>query len=331
MGVEVPHNRDDYIRQVRQQGNKFTHLSKLENPRSGSDWNYADLLTFRVLLKESTFAKSDKEYPSFLNTHIKEARKRLGVSDDFQSLATILRGKKWNSSPRAEVRRGKEFGSFLGFLDEAVEQEPLSRPPIASDREPRNTKPVQYALLPDEEGELSSSDSSHTSDVSHEDQTTINKQIKSELLVNSLIIQYLQLLELYISDPKDQRKPRLEWSMKQENFEFQVPNSATLSTRNDGGLIYRHCANGKWARARPLSCYCSVEVSASELTSPQVSLLNGFLQAKSAFHIEGKKIETYAQESSQIIGMIHQRERNARELGPEARVHSAYVTPQCPT
>lgn len=225
MSVDVPRSRDDYRRQVRQKGNKFTHLSNLENPRSGSDWNYADILTFRVLLKKSNFARSDNEYPSFLNTHIKEARKRLGVSDDFQSLATILRG-KWNSSPRAEVRRGTEFGSFLGFLDEAVEQEPFSRPPSASDRERRNTGPVQYALLPDEEGELSSSDSSHTSDVSHEDQTTINKQIKSELLVNSLIIQYLQLLELHISDLKDQTKPRLEWSMKQENFEFQVLGNA---------------------------------------------------------------------------------------------------------
>lgn len=331
MGVDVPVSRDDYRRQVRQEGNKFTHLSNLENPRSGSDWEYADILTFRVLLKMSDVAKSDNEYPSFLSTHLKEARNRLGVLDDFRSLITIIQGKKWNSLPRAEVRRGKESGSFLGCLDQAVEQERLSRAPSAPERERRNTEPVRYAPLPDEEDEVSSSDSSHTSDVSHEDQTTINRQIKSEFLINSLILDYLQLLELYISDPKDQRKPRLEWSKNPENFEFPIPNSSTLSTRNDGGLIYRSCTNGKWARARPLSCYCSVEVSTSGLTSPQVSLLNGFLQAKSAFHIDGKKTETYAQESSQIIGMIHQRERNVRELGPEARVHPGYVPPQCPT
>lgn len=42
------------------------------------------------------------------------------------------------------------------------------------------------------------------------------------------------------------------------------------------------------------------------------------------YHVNGKKVEAYAQEASQIIGMIHQREENARKLGPNARIHEEY-------
>lgn len=47
-------------------------------------------------------------------------------------------------------RSGKGFGSFLGYLDEAVEMLPSLRGPVASDREKRNIGPGQYAPLPDE-------------------------------------------------------------------------------------------------------------------------------------------------------------------------------------
>ena len=77
--------------------------------------------------------------------------------------------------------------------------------------------------------------------------------------------------------------------------------------------------------------YCSVEASTSIVAAPQVSLLIGFSKAKLVYHVNSKKVEVYAQEASQIIGIIHQREGNARKLGPNARFHEEYVTPRCPT
>lgn len=44
-------------------------------------------------------------------------------------------------------------------------------------------------------------------------QITIKQQIKSESVINSLIIEYLQSLAQCISDSQDQRKYRLEWTM----------------------------------------------------------------------------------------------------------------------
>lgn len=293
------------MRQVQEEGNRFTPLSDLINPRSGSDWNHAELLTFRVLLKRLEVSKSNIEHPPFLTPHLKEAKIRLGVSDGFQTLLNILREKKWNSLRRTEYRRrGKEFGGFLECLDLAVEEKVLPVAPSMPDRERRNTAPVRHAPLPDDEEELFSSDSSQYSDVSHEDYTTIKQQIKSEPVSNSLIIEYLQSLAICISDPEDQSKSSLDWSVDQENLDFQVPTSSALNTRNDGGLTLRCFTNGKWANTWPLSCYCSVE-------------------AKSVFQLN-KKIEVYAQEMSQIIDMIHQRERNVRGLGPDARVHDRH-------
>lgn len=266
MGVIAPKTRQDYMRQVQEEGNRFTPLSDLINPRSGSDWNHAELLTFRVLLKRLEVSKSNIEHPPFLTPHLKEAKIRLGVSDGFQTLLNILREKKWNSLRRTEYRRrGKEFGGFLECLDLAVEEKVLPVAPSMPDRERRNTAPVRHAPLPDDEEELFSSDSSQYSDVSHEDYTTIKQQIKSEPVSNSLIIEYLQSLAICISDPEDQSKSSLDWSVDQENLDFQVPTSSALNTRNDGGLTLRCFTNGKWANTWPLSCYCSVEASTSGL------------------------------------------------------------------
>lgn len=208
--MTVPHSADDYYRQVQGQGNRFTPLLKLINPRSGSDWNHADLLTFRVLLRTCHFAN-----PAFLKTHLEEAKRRLKNSDDFQALMAVLREDNWNLSPRTELSRsGKEFGLFLGFLDEAVEEphdeQLLSGAPGVSAREKRNTGPVQYAPLPNEEEEPFNSGSSQTSDVSHEEQIKLKQQIKSESVANTLIIVYLQTLARCISDPKDESNERLD-------------------------------------------------------------------------------------------------------------------------
>ncbi|MCJ1269317.1 hypothetical protein MMC22_009208 [Lobaria immixta] len=57
---------------------------------------------------------------------------------------------------------------------------------------------------------------------------------------------------------------------------------------------------------------------------PPSLLVTGFSKAKSVYYVNSKKVEVYAQEASQIIGMIHQREGNARKLGPNARIHEDY-------
>lgn len=239
MGLNVPTNLGDYTRQIRVEGNNFTPLSNLENPRSGSDWNHAVILTFRILLKESGYGDSQ-----FLSAHLKKARNMLGDSDGFRALISILQTKKWNHSPRAELRRsGKEFGSFLNYLDEAIEEQPLFVAPTTSGREKRKTAPVRYpqqsddeveplseeeeALLPDEEEEQSSSEASQSSDVSHEDQTTIKQQIKSESVINSLIIEYLQSLAQCISDSSrsEEISPRMDYELGQ----FRVPSTELVN------------------------------------------------------------------------------------------------------
>lgn len=129
------------------EGNNFTPLSNLENPRSGSDWNHADILTFRVLLKESVYGD-----PQFSSAHLKKARDRLGDLDGFRTLISILQRNKWDQSPCAELRRsGKEFGSFLNYLDETIEEQPLFVVPKTSGREKTETAPVRHAQQSDDE------------------------------------------------------------------------------------------------------------------------------------------------------------------------------------
>ncbi|MCJ1269316.1 hypothetical protein MMC22_009207 [Lobaria immixta] len=182
--------------------------------RSDSDWNHDDILTFRVLLKESGYGDLQ-----FLSARLKKARDRLGDSDGFRALISILQRNKWNRSPRAELRRsGKEFGSFLNYLDETIEEQPLFVAPSTSGGEKTETAPVRYAQqsddeieplseeeeapLPDEEEEQSSSEASQSSDVSHEDQITIEQQSPAQC----------------IGDSQDQRKYRLEWTMNQDSL-----------------------------------------------------------------------------------------------------------------
>lgn len=83
-------------------------------------------------------------------THLQEAKHRLAESECLQKFKTIPRNKKWNHLPRIALQRsGKEFDSFLGCLNGAVEMLPSLGGPVASDKEKRNIGPGQYAPLPD--------------------------------------------------------------------------------------------------------------------------------------------------------------------------------------
>lgn len=322
--MNAPKDAADYNRQVTNAGGKFVHLSTLEKPESGSKWSSADILTFRVVL-----TTRDDAYPSVLKDFLSVADQRLNTTA-FRNIVAVVKTRPWQYSPRNKLREnGNEFGSFLCHLAEVLEPPCSSEGLRVSDRLKTDKNLPQYYPPSDveadsgaEEQEQEQSESSDNSDRSHEDQDTINRQNKSEMVTGCLIIEYLQSLAQCTKGPDDQ-EVHLEWTTDEDTFQFQVPSGSSLTSRNDGGLVYRCLdSQGRWTRAKPLCCYCSIEASICTRTL-SVTLAKHVLQAKAAHNTNGKKIDVLAQEVSQIIGMIHQREQSARDAG----VPQKYGTP----
>lgn len=102
-----------------------------------------------------------------------------------------------------------------------------------------------------EERERQIAESGDNSDRSHEDQVRLNQQKKSKTETSFLIIEYLQALAR-CTRGSDDREFRLEWTTDQDAFQFQVPTGASVTSRNDGGLVHRGVdRQGKWARVKP--------------------------------------------------------------------------------
>lgn len=266
MAIDIPKDIRSYKRAVKAAGINFVPLSRLETPSCGSKWNFADILTFRVILQ-----KQNDEFPSFFYHLRSETGEKL-KSKAFRNVAALVAESAWEGSPRDKLRRiGQEFGSFLSYLAEVLE-EPWSSQRVPVPDRPKRDKPLQQYYMPSDEEEDSAhsvtsteeqeremAESSDDSDRSHEDQDTLNRQNKSETVTNCLIVEYLQTLASCTSG-SDDRKFHLEWTTDQDAFQFQVPTESGLNTRNDGGLVHRRLdAKGKWARVEPLSCYCSIE------------------------------------------------------------------------
>lgn len=324
MDLLVPEDEKRY--RILAERTKFTSLSTLETPLAGSKWDLPEILTFRVLRNKGT-----SDYPQFLSLFYHDATTTLNDWEDFRNLVDILRERDWANSSRTKLRRiGKDFGPFLSHLAEVIEEKPLARklPTMTTRQSARvsnmNDKAPE-ATLPDKKEELDvsrasdedqSSGSSEATASSFENQPTLAQQVKTETVPNALIIEYLQSLAMCICESDDQRNFCLEWSTNQDNLQFPIPKGKFVKTRNDGGLVNRSIApRGNWTRVLPLTCYCSIEASFSAFASLQISVLNDFLKAKAVHVVEAKKREVYAQEASQMIGMIHQREENAGHAG----------------
>lgn len=319
--MNVPRDSKSYERFVKAAGHNFVHLSNLERPGSGSKWNLTDILTFRVL-----YNRHEDDFPPILKPLRSVADKRL-KSKAFRAIVGLVEKQVWKGTPHDELQRiGKDFGSFLSYLAEALETPWTIKEVEVSARPRRDIPQAEYKQESDDEEDLfdfeASADdqeeviaeSSDDSDRSHEDQDTLDRQNKSETVTSALIMEFLKSLAKCTRN-SDDRKFRLEWTTDQDTFEFEVPTRAGLVSKNDGGLVHRSLdPYGNWARMTPLSCYCSIEASIWTHI-PSVLLAKHVLQAKAAHFANGKRIVVYAQEVSQIIGMIHQREENSRNSG----------------
>ncbi|MCJ1260621.1 hypothetical protein MMC22_000483 [Lobaria immixta] len=285
--MPLPQDAATYAQQKRQAGTDFIPLSSWDNPVSGSAWSRVQNLTFRVLLKPRT------RLPDFLDSYSSEIAGKLEVSG-FPPHHVIY-------------REAKEFASFLCDLAEMSEQLPRRRAshqmttrgavnPAAS------PKPASHTSSDENDEEIQSLASSTDSmsvdsnersasqgGSSFGNQSTIDAEKKIEAVTNHLIIDFLRSVS-YCANDDDNRPFYLEWAISQDNFTFTVPrmmedwSTESQTPKNTGPVNTRECVI---ARLR---------------------------YAKAQYDVEGKPDYVYAQQVSQIIGMIHQREESSRRL-----------------
>lgn len=266
--MSVPENPRSYHSQVKAAGSNFHPLLTWNTPESGSNWSHAHILTFRVTLKTQ-----EDGYPPILRDFLPAAKSKL-KAQAFHKIVELIALKPWLDLPRDKLREmGGEFGSFLSHLGEVDEKPWSSQTVRASDRPKKDTPlPQDYPLSDEdedvnrsgtsaEEQEWEISGRSDNSDRSLEDQDTLNRQNKSETVTSCLIMEYLQSLAQCTRGPDD-REFHLEWTTDQDAFRFPIPTELSVISINDGGLVHRRKdAQKRWARVKPLSCYCSIEVS----------------------------------------------------------------------
>ena len=269
-----PRSKTEYQEQCNSKG--YTPLSSW-TLRSGSEWRYEELLTFRVLYQQ----RGKLRHPDFLEHNILKAKKILNKSQDFKHALRLLYTRDWQKLPHKVLRRqGKVFGNFFCLLAELMEKEPQTATPRKSERN-KNKEPsslssgrgAQKAAVTPAQGSQSSSSESPAvssgmseSSVDYSDAKSLQLQKKSEAVANTIILDMLGSLSACTSnDDEDRGSSQFEWATDQDNFNFKVPKGKYVNTRNDGGLVRRFFDSaGLWTRESAHLCYCSIEVRHSE-------------------------------------------------------------------
>lgn len=93
------------------QRNGFVPLSSWKVIKSGSNWTYNELLTFRVLHKNK-----GQEHPEFLKAYIPEAQEIISNEPRFQKAFSLFDGAEFRKMSYLMLRKHNEFGSFFKIL-----------------------------------------------------------------------------------------------------------------------------------------------------------------------------------------------------------------------
>jgi hypothetical protein len=251
---------------------------------AGSRWGLREIGSFKLLRER--FARIT---PDALNNYISEATRRVGESQDIQNAVKLL-ASNWRQHTRSDLLRlAGIFAPFFSLLAELLEQPDLPGPDRPTRASASAASAIAYAEVVSESSQSSEPGSSpheppakrlretrsedeDSYQPSHQsDQSTFERQVKSEFTTNACAFHFLECVTESTRN-NDDAKPsfRLEWSLTQDTFTVDTPRSQFSST-NDGNLVYRDSSSGVWTRRTGIS-YCSIEVIKNE--SPSHSLVS---------------------------------------------------------
>ncbi|KAH7418913.1 hypothetical protein BKA64DRAFT_211816 [Cadophora sp. MPI-SDFR-AT-0126] len=223
---------------------------------AGSKWGLREIGSFK-LLRQSRGLR----FPVFLEDDAAEAIRRVEESQDIQTAVNLLIS-DWQRHNRSELLRlAGIFAPFFSLLAEVLEQPPTPNP----DRYFRRADDAPDAL-PEVVGQSSQSSSfsaplsspleppakrfreTHSADSYHpshqSDQSTYDRQIKSEFTTNACAFYFLQCVTESTRNDGDRASFRLEWALTQDTFTVETPRGQFSST-NDGNLVYRDGSSGE--------------------------------------------------------------------------------------
>ena len=244
------------------------HRTEIE---AGSHWGLREIGSFKLLRQ-----RCGARFPVSLQDDAAEALRRVGESQDIQNAVNLLTS-NWRRHNRSELLRlAGTFAPFFSLLAEVLEQPATPN----SNRYLRRADDVFNTAIPEVAGQSSQSSSfsgppsspleppakrfreTHSADSYHpsqqSDQSTYDRQIKSEFTTNACAFNFLQCVTESTRNNGDKGSFRLEWALTQDTFSVETPRSQFSST-NDGNLVYRDGSFGYWKRGTSLS-YCSIEV-----------------------------------------------------------------------
>ena len=232
---------------------------------AGSRWGLREIGSFKLLRQ-----KLGSRFPVSLNDDYMEAKRLVETSPDIQAAVNLF-GSNWRQYSRSELRRmAGTFTPFFSLLAEVLEQPATPNPERylrgvdivpglgQSSQSSSSSEPTSSPLEPPAKRfrETQSADSYHPSHQS--DQSTHDRQIKSEFTTNACVFHFLECVTESVRDKYKKGSFRLEWALTQDTISVDTPRSQFSST-NDGGLVYRDRSSGFWKRRTGLT-YCSIEV-----------------------------------------------------------------------